>query len=90
MTIYCLLYVCSDWVNCNKISLNMTLGVNTEVILLIHNNKGENILVQTFLVKQNAMPRMNVRQGSIKEHGYLQVDLNAVSGFTKGGKLFIQ
>lgn len=68
----------------------MTLGVNTEVILLIHNNKGENILVQTFLVKQNAMPRMNVRQGSIKEHGYLQVDLNAVSGFTKGGKRFIQ
>lgn len=44
MIIYCvLLYVCSDWVNCNKISLNLTLGVNTGV-MLIHNNAGENIL----------------------------------------------
>ena len=35
MTIYCvLLYVCSDSVNCNEISLNMTLGVNTGVMLI--------------------------------------------------------
>ena len=35
MIIYCvLLYVCSDWVNCNKISLNLTLGVNTGVMLI--------------------------------------------------------
>ena len=37
MKIYCvLLNVCSDWVNCNEISLNMTLGENTGVMLLIH------------------------------------------------------
>ena len=62
MTIYCvLLYVCSDWVNCKKNFFELDSWckhwshVNTQTMQVrIY-----------WLVKQDAMPRFYVRQGSI-------------------------